>query len=419
MQNSMTVGSLPKCEHGQGKRVKSRWEPVADEKLDEKQGVPLSHEFNREVVWGHLKEGQNKGSVKWDTKDGVWNGAKELQLHQPLNSINTSKRAAKKARKGNGLDASGGGDSSSEIDEEAGHGGSCFASRGLADTQEEMKRRQNRTKRFDKENETNTKTKGPIMKTGGASSGSARGATALLLAKNYGDSGGRAVEDIDWDSLTVKGTCQEIEKCYLRLTSAPDPNTVRPEEVLQKALVMVKNSTKNYLYKCEQLKSIRQDLTVQRIRNELTAKVKFLSHSLQTPFFDSSTDPLRTRALDPIELGFHKVSSNMVDITLYGKHVLGLYKAHDLIIFNGIAHFTDSWHYTYFPRAGGTGVVDYILTTPALLPFILHFSVSPRLPLEDRAYLTLAFPLAKSPLTHPTTTLAPHASPFPSYYYLL
>lgn len=42
------------------------------------------------------------------------------------------------------------------------------------------------------------------------------------------DSGGasRAVEDIDWDSLTVKGTCQEIEKRYLRLTSAPDPATV-------------------------------------------------------------------------------------------------------------------------------------------------------------------------------------------------
>lgn len=48
---------------------------------------------------------------------------------------------------------------------------------------------------------------------------------------------------------------------------------VRPEEVLEKALLMVQNSQKNYLYKCDQLKSIRQDLTVQRIRNQLTAKV--------------------------------------------------------------------------------------------------------------------------------------------------
>lgn len=48
---------------------------------------------------------------------------------------------------------------------------------------------------------------------------------------------------------------------------------VRPEEVLEKALSMVQMSQKNYLYKCDQLKSIRQDLTVQRIRNQLTAKV--------------------------------------------------------------------------------------------------------------------------------------------------
>lgn len=48
---------------------------------------------------------------------------------------------------------------------------------------------------------------------------------------------------------------------------------VRPEEVLEKALDMVQKSEKNYLYKCDQLKSIRQDLTVQHIRNQLTVKV--------------------------------------------------------------------------------------------------------------------------------------------------
>lgn len=47
-----------------------------------------------------------------------------------------------------------------------------------------------------------------------------------MLSKNFDDDGSRAVEDIDWDALTVKGTCQEIEKRYLRLTSAPDPSTV-------------------------------------------------------------------------------------------------------------------------------------------------------------------------------------------------
>ena len=48
---------------------------------------------------------------------------------------------------------------------------------------------------------------------------------------------------------------------------------VRPEDVLEKALCMVETSEKNYLYKCDQLKSIRQDLTVQRIQSELTVKV--------------------------------------------------------------------------------------------------------------------------------------------------
>uniref|UniRef100_A0A0E0CA03 SAC3/GANP/THP3 conserved domain-containing protein n=1 Tax=Oryza meridionalis TaxID=40149 RepID=A0A0E0CA03_9ORYZ len=96
---------------------------------------------------------------------------------------------------------------------------------------------------------------------------------SMLLSRSNGDDVSFAVEDLDWDALTVKGTCQEIEKRYLRLTSAPDPATVRPEDVLEKALHMVETSQKNYLYKCDQLKSIRQDLTVQRIQNELTVKV--------------------------------------------------------------------------------------------------------------------------------------------------
>ncbi|RWW64974.1 hypothetical protein BHE74_00027743 [Ensete ventricosum] len=147
----------------------------------------------------------------------------------------------------------------------------------LANSPEEKRKRENRFKRFEKGQGNQAELTSFRPKTGGGGSMYTRRAGALLKAKTYEDGCNKAVEDIDWDSLTVKGTCQEIEKRYLRLTSAPDPSTVivRPEEVLEKALQMVQSSQKNYLYKCDQLKSIRQDLTVQRIQNALTVKVLF------------------------------------------------------------------------------------------------------------------------------------------------
>ncbi|XP_057837465.2 SAC3 family protein A isoform X2 [Cryptomeria japonica] len=273
MQCSLTVGSLQKSENSHGKRFKSRWEPVVEEKLEKKHVLAVNHEFIKEDV---LKEGQSKmmqtSLAKWNTMNGVWNKSKQLQLQEQFDSSKMPMRPSKKARKVVDQAAGGCGDNLSDNEEEAGQGGHCFGSRELADTLEEEKRRESRSRRFDKGNGSNITSRQPGITVSGAVS-AARTASALLLARNYGDAGGRAVEDIDWDSLTVKGTCQEIEKRYLRLTSAPDPNTVRPEEVLQEALAMVQSSTKNYLYKCDQLKSIRQDLTVQRIRNEFTARV--------------------------------------------------------------------------------------------------------------------------------------------------
>ncbi|KAK3116819.1 hypothetical protein LTR53_002454 [Teratosphaeriaceae sp. CCFEE 6253] len=74
----------------------------------------------------------------------------------------------------------------------------------------------------------------------------------------------------------IIGTCKNIEKKYYRLTAPPAPDTVRPMPVLEKALAHIRSKWKkdhNYNFACDQLKSMRQDLTVQHLQNELTVKV--------------------------------------------------------------------------------------------------------------------------------------------------
>lgn len=70
---------------------------------------------------------------------------------------------------------------------------------------------------------------------------------------------------IDWDAQTIVGTSRQLEKPYLRLTSAPDPKTVRPLPVLKQTLEHLKKKWRaegNYAWVCDQFKSLRQDLTV-------------------------------------------------------------------------------------------------------------------------------------------------------------
>lgn len=78
------------------------------------------------------------------------------------------------------------------------------------------------------------------------------------------------------DSGAVVGTSDRLEKNYFRLTSAPNPAEVRSPKVLHNSLKYViskYNTTNDYSYIIDQLKSIRQDLTVQHIKDDFTIHV--------------------------------------------------------------------------------------------------------------------------------------------------
>ncbi|KAI4382857.1 hypothetical protein MLD38_008765 [Melastoma candidum] len=240
------------------RRTKSRWEPVAEEKSA---GVstPKNNNAIRYGGWKQVTARDQKALV--DSSEEKEDMVQAPSISNVEHKFANIQKRFKKPRLSVNVTATENGDASSDSDKDVNL------------TAEERKKRESRSKRFGK-GRGNHAEKGHVKpKVAGLANLYTRRATAQVLSKPLDDSGSRAVEDIDWDSLTVRGTCQEIEKRYLRLTSAPDPATVRPEEVLEKALLMVQNSQKNYLYKCDQLKSIRQDLTVQRIRNHLTVKV--------------------------------------------------------------------------------------------------------------------------------------------------
>lgn len=80
----------------------------------------------------------------------------------------------------------------------------------------------------------------------------------------------------------IVGRCQTLEKSYLRLTSEPNPDLVRPLNVLKKTYNMLMKKYQKgqvtYQYLCDQFKSMRQDLRVQIIENQFTIKV-YESHA--------------------------------------------------------------------------------------------------------------------------------------------
>lgn len=95
--------------------------------------------------------------------------------------------------------------------------------------------------------------------------------------------GASKLDENDYEKMIVKGTCQTLEKEYLRLTAPPRAERVRPQPVLERHLcnLMEERGNKNrreYVWFCSQFKALRQDLTVQRIFNDFAVRV-YESHA--------------------------------------------------------------------------------------------------------------------------------------------
>ena len=75
----------------------------------------------------------------------------------------------------------------------------------------------------------------------------------------------------------MQGSCNSLEKKYFRLTGPPDPRDVRPPHVLKAALERVVRRYRagqcDIHYAEDQLKAMRQDVTVQRVRGRLPVQI--------------------------------------------------------------------------------------------------------------------------------------------------
>lgn len=99
---------------------------------------------------------------------------------------------------------------------------------------------------------------------------------ALTSTRVYDDTKKSKKRKVGKGGTTFVGTSTGLEKSYLRLTDFPKAENVRPLSVLIKSLAHIKSryiKEEDFEWANEQLKSVRQDLTVQHIRNKFSLDV--------------------------------------------------------------------------------------------------------------------------------------------------
>jgi SAC3 family protein LENG8/THP3 len=98
----------------------------------------------------------------------------------------------------------------------------------------------------------------------------------LSASRESKDVGSGSVSSSSNDRGPLVGENTSLEKPYLRLTTHPRKEDVRPLRILIKSLAHIKSryvQDEDFGWANEQLKSVRQDLTVQQIRNRFVLDV--------------------------------------------------------------------------------------------------------------------------------------------------
>ncbi|KAK9283539.1 hypothetical protein L1049_011786 [Liquidambar formosana] len=200
LPSSTTVSSLPKHKRSPSRRSKSRWEPVPEEKSIDKP-TSVNHETIKFSGWLHINERDKKfQSGKFETKEDGFGNIKFPSEQKSANK--NAQRPVKRQRFSDGFSAADNGDASSDSDKEQSLTAYYSGAIALANSPEERKRRESRSKRFERGHGHRAETNHFRPKTVGAANLYTKRASALVLSKNFEDGGSRAVEDIDWDALT-------------------------------------------------------------------------------------------------------------------------------------------------------------------------------------------------------------------------
>jgi hypothetical protein len=102
------------------------------------------------------------------------------------------------------------------------------------------------------------------------------------------------------------------------MTSLPNPEEVRPESILKKTLKLMSSKWKSgesYIYLLDQFKSMRQDLTIQKIKNEFTVKVYEVNARVSLYYKD--LDQFNQCQSQLINLYKEKIKGNLVEFMAY------------------------------------------------------------------------------------------------------